>query len=115
LTSNAIIRRRVFEAQRGDRFQELTTMADGGDAETLEVILCQIGQQFASDVILAECRLVSFKAKCSKPFRDVHRRSCPSRTAGKACDSASRDLSSGNLWPRVQPVKRFIGMAHRPR
>jgi hypothetical protein len=97
LTSNAIIRRRVFEAQRGDRFQELTTMADGGDAETLEVILCQIGQQFASDVILAECRRVSFKTERSQPVRDIHRRSLLQSDRCKRVCSVGRDLSSGNL------------------
>ena len=38
-------------------------MADRGDAEILEVVGCQIGQELGIDVILAECRLVSFKTE----------------------------------------------------
>ncbi len=61
-------------------------MADRDDAQILEVVRCQIGQQFARDVILAECRLVLFKAERSQPFRDVSIAApCPSRAAGKAC------------------------------
>ena len=81
-------------------------MANGGDAETLEVVLCQIGQQFASDVILAECRLVSFKAERSKPVRDVHRRSSPQSGRWQGVCSVSLDLSSGNLRIGAQVAPR---------
>ena len=50
-----------FEAQCGDRFQQPAPMADGGDAEFLEVVGGQIGQYFGTDVILAECRLVALQ------------------------------------------------------
>jgi hypothetical protein len=55
----------VLEAQRGDRFQQTATVAYRGDAEILEVVGCEIGQKFGIDVILAECRLVSFKTERS--------------------------------------------------
>jgi hypothetical protein len=56
-------RGRIVGTQRSDRFQKLTSMADGGDAKVLEVVGYEVGQQFGVDVILPECRRVSFKTE----------------------------------------------------
>jgi hypothetical protein len=72
---SGIARRGALGAQLDDRLQQLATMADRGDAELLEVVGRQSRQYFGVDVILAECRLVSFKAEVSKPACDIHGRS----------------------------------------
>ena len=50
-------------------------MADSGNAKSLKIFGGEMAQFFSADVILAECRLVSFKTERSQPVRDVHRRS----------------------------------------
>jgi hypothetical protein len=49
-------------------------MADGGNAESLKIFGSEMAQFFSADVILAECRLISFKTKASQPACDIHRR-----------------------------------------
>ena len=85
---------------------KLAAMAERGDAEILEVVGRQIGQQFGVDVILAECRLVSFKTERSQPVRDVHCRS-PPRAAAKSM------ALSASICPAATPHHRPSGPAFR--
>jgi hypothetical protein len=49
-------------------------MSDAGNAKFLEIFRGKMTQHFNADVILAECRLVSFKAQVFEPACDIHRR-----------------------------------------
>jgi hypothetical protein len=48
-------------AQLGDCRQQLTPMADGGNAEFPEIFSGEKAQYFGADAILAECRFVTFQ------------------------------------------------------
>jgi hypothetical protein len=50
-------------------------MADGDDAEFLEIIGGEMAQYLSPNAILAERRLVLFQPECSQPVRNVHCRS----------------------------------------
>ena len=47
-------------------------MSNNGDAEVLEVLRRQIGQNRFVYLILAECRLILPKAKAPQPDHNVH-------------------------------------------
>ena len=81
-------------------------MADRGDARSLRSSAVRSGNSSAVDVILAECRLVSFKTERSQPVRDVHRRSLPQSGRWQGVCSVSLDLSSGNLRIGAQVAPR---------
>jgi hypothetical protein len=42
------------------------------DAQVLQVLRRQVGQDLLADLILAECRLILFEAKPPQPTSDVH-------------------------------------------
>ena len=48
-------------------------MADGGDAEILQIVDRQFRQHRAVDFVVAERRLVLPKAEAPQPIPDIHR------------------------------------------
>ena len=61
-----------FGAQRGDRIEENTAMADRRHAEVSEVLGSQLGQDGLIDRVFPECLLVAFQAEAAQPGRDIH-------------------------------------------
>jgi rubredoxin len=57
-------------------------MANGTDADFLQVLLCQVREDPLVDFVVAECRLVFFEAQAPQPDHDVHdgtpNQGCPS-------------------------------------
>ena len=58
--------------QRGDRFQKLAAVPDDGDANVLQVIGGQLGQNVGSDLILPERLPVALQPQLSQPRQDIH-------------------------------------------
>ena len=63
---------RPYRAQRSDGIEELAAVSNNGDAEVLEVLRRQIGQNRLVYLILAECRLILPEAQAPQPNHDVH-------------------------------------------
>jgi hypothetical protein len=61
--------------QPDDGRQQLTAMADAGNAQFFKVVRGEIAQYFGADVVLAKRHLVALKAEASQPACYVHRRS----------------------------------------
>jgi hypothetical protein len=59
-------------AQRGDRFEELTAIANPGDADVLEILDGQFGKYLGVDTIVAKRRLVLLQPQAPQPCRNVH-------------------------------------------
>ena len=47
-------------------------MPDDGDANVLEVISSQLGQNIGDDLVLAERLLVALQPQLSQPRQDIH-------------------------------------------
>ena len=58
--------------QRSDGIEELAAVSNIGDAEVLEVLRRQIGQNCLVYLILAECRLILPEAQAPQPDHNVH-------------------------------------------
>ena len=58
-------------AQRSDSFQQHPAVTDRTNADFLQVLLREAGDDPLAYLVLAECRLVSFEAKAPQPNR-VH-------------------------------------------
>ena len=63
-------------ARRSDRLEQLTAVADRGDAEVLEVLSRQTRQHSAIDVVVAEYRFVLSEPAPARPPRDIHAQQC---------------------------------------
>src|ERR1700733_4301908 len=72
-------------------------MPERGDAYFPEVVGCQCGQEFGIDVILAECRLVSFKTERSQPVGDVHCRSLAQSDRWQSIMRSALICPAGNI------------------
>ena len=66
--------RLVACAQQGDSIHQPATMTDCRDAQFLQIIRGEIGQDCRSDLVLPERRLVPFEAQRAQPVCYVHRR-----------------------------------------
>jgi hypothetical protein len=62
LTTTEASGRRAFGVQRGDGHQQLTPMANTGNAQFLKIFGGEMGRHFSIGAILAERRLVSVQA-----------------------------------------------------
>ena len=47
-------------------------VSNDADAQVLQVLRRQVGQDLLADLILAECRLILFEAKPPQPTSDIH-------------------------------------------
>jgi hypothetical protein len=75
-----------------------------------EVVGRQIGQELDTDVILAECRLVSFQPHVSQPVRDVHRRSLVQLNRIKAwlCQPRPVQETQSTCGPAPHRSRQFL-------
>ena len=58
--------------QNGNRFEELATMPDDGDANVFEIVSSQLGQNPGINLVVPECLLVALQPQLLQPSRDVH-------------------------------------------
>src|ERR1700747_956048 len=56
----------------GNGTEEHPAMANGTDADFLQVLLCQVREDPLVDFVIAECRLVFFEAQVPQPDHNVH-------------------------------------------
>ena len=63
--------RRGAECRDGGK--EFATMADRGHDDADQVLSRQLRQNFAIDIVVAECGRVLLKAELLKPTRDIYR------------------------------------------
>jgi hypothetical protein len=59
-------------AERSNRGEELAAMADRGHADADQVVGRQLRQHFAIDIVVPECRRVSFEPQPAQPRHYVH-------------------------------------------
>ena len=75
-TPGEVVRRRALgrrcSAERSDRGQQLAAMADRGHADADQVLGRQLRQNFAIDIVVAECRRIALQAQILQPLRNVH-------------------------------------------
>ena len=70
--------RRLFDngrwpfAQRCDGFEELTAIANPGDADVLKILHGQFGKYLGVDTVVAKRRLVLLQPQAPQPRRNVH-------------------------------------------
>ena len=65
---------RTRRPQRSDRVEQLAPVADRGDAELLQVVGREAGQDLGVDLVVAERLLVPPQAEPAQPSPDVHPR-----------------------------------------
>src|SRR5580704_10257341 len=87
-------------------------MADGGDAEILQIVNSQFRQHRAVDFVVAERRLVLPQTEAPQPISDVHRRT---RVRFDSYDGPRETASpEQQCWPagRGWPVAMPLGTGH---
>jgi hypothetical protein len=88
--------------QPDDGRQQLTAMADAGNAEFFKVVRGKIAQYFGADVVLAKRHLVALKAEASQPAYYVHRRSSGSvmlKAEYRRDDRQYPEPEKSAVWP----------------
>ena len=61
----------LIVGQGSGRLQQQATMAEG-DAEMLEILICQLRQDGGRDVVLSERLLIALQPQLPQPSADVH-------------------------------------------
>ena len=62
----------LLPPQNSDSFQEDSAVTDRTNAYFLQVVLRKARENPLANLVLAECRLISFEAKPPQPISDVH-------------------------------------------
>jgi hypothetical protein len=75
--------RRVFDAQLGDRVQDLAAMANQGDTQILEVVGSQVRQQPAVTAFSRNAASYRSRPSARSQSATFIAALCPSRTAGR--------------------------------
>jgi hypothetical protein len=105
-------RRHAALAQRRDRFEELATIADRGDADLPEILPGQLGQDLGVDAVIAKRRFVFLQPQTAKPRRNVHRALPASRRSRDRWFSLPPNTARS---VRIRRSPELIPKADRPR
>jgi hypothetical protein len=91
-------------------------MANGTDADFLQVLLCQVREDPLVDFVVAECRLVFFETQAPQPDHDVHD-GRPSIIGSTHDPPGEHESPGGSLLsiPKklLEPLRRQSGIARR--
>jgi hypothetical protein len=58
--------------QSYDSFQEHPTVTDRTNADFLQILLGEVRKDSLVNLVLTECRLISFEAQAPQPTSDIH-------------------------------------------